>query len=202
MLDRAQAGAGRTDQVVGGDVALEVYETGCTGGSRHEEDQHGGRVRFDGHLGEAGRLAGVALGLDRSGTGGRALREDPGQVEDAVRAARDLDGLAAGVGNEGAEGVVVAQLAASLTEQVGDGVPAAGDQQQVDGELPRPCGLAVRGGRHGGEPRGAFGGDDGVSGQHLDTGLAGAARPLPGAGRVSTITATSTPAAARSSAAA
>ena len=99
-----------------------------------------------GTCGSAGRLGGVALGLDRAGTGGRALREDAGQVEDAARAARDLDGLAAGVGDEGAERVVVAQLAARLAEQVRDGVPAAGDQQQVGGELPAPRGL-VRTGR-------------------------------------------------------
>lgn len=149
------------------------------GGGGDGEDPHGRGVRPRGHGREGGCLGGVALRLDRAGAGRRALGEGRGEVEGPVRAARDLHRLTASVGNEGAESVVVSQRAARLTEQVRDRVPAAGDQEQVDGEPTLSGGLPVRGDRHGGEAVPAFRAGDRVSGQHLDPGGPGTLGPFP-----------------------
>jgi hypothetical protein len=130
VFDRAHPRPHRAGQVGDGCVALHVDELGafvlCVG---HPPQHQGPRrlvLLLYVHLHWGGR--GEAEFTDCRGAGLLAFAQTPCQVEHAVGGAGDGDAGQRLPGHEGSNGLVVAQRASGLAEQVHGRVPSAADQ--------------------------------------------------------------------------
>ncbi len=116
-------------------VALDVDElAGRAGGVGHPPQHQPGAVTAGRRIlfAAKGSGPGVESELARRGDGGlAAVAQAARQVEHTVGGADDAHSVERRVGHERAEGVVVAQRAADLAEEMHRRIPAAADEQHV-----------------------------------------------------------------------